>query len=228
MKRKPLQNVFSDSSSLVLRSLLRDLGKKWTTEDFAKEGLSFGLVSEVLNRAEALGYVERIRKGPGSYTRLIRKVLLIKDWLSSYNFSRNQQVYYLYPEKDFLKICLRYLKSKGVAYALTLFSASRLIAPYVKDDRHFIYLNLNRKELAPFLKELEAQINLYQLVQGGNVCFTLPFYQSSVFKDAKSVKGFKVVSDLQLYLDLMTFPPSGPEEAKHFASYLKRKGIPLV
>ena len=120
MKRKPLQNIFSDRSSLVLRAILQEPERGWTTPDFAKEGLSFGLVSEVLNKAEELGYVERVRKGRESYTRLIRKDLLLKDWLSSYSFSRNQQVYYFSPEKSFLKACIRYLEGKSVAYALTL------------------------------------------------------------------------------------------------------------
>lgn len=228
MKRKPLQNIFSDRSSLVLRAILREPEKEWTTPDFAKEGLSFGLVSEVLNKAEERGYVERVRKGRESYTRLIRKELLLKDWLSSYSFSRNQQVYYFYPEKDFLKPCIRYLENQKVTYAFTLFSASRLIAPYVKDNRNFIYLDLEKNRFAPFLKELAIQMNLLQLVHGGNICFAVPFYRSSVFKDSKRTKGFRVVSSLQLYLDLMTFPPSGPEEGEHLVSSLKEKGISLV
>ena len=114
------------------------------------------------------------------------------------------------------------------SYALTLFSVSRLIGPYVKEDRQFLYLDLARDQFFPFLKEMELQTGLLKLVHGGNVCFAMPFYRSSVFRDSKKIKGYHVVSDLQLYLDLMGFPPVGPEEAEHLISRFKRKSRPFI
>lgn len=224
MAQPRIQNIFSDRSSLVLRKLLEEPDRKWTTLDFVRLGVSTGLASEVLSRAESLGYVERVLSGPESYSRLIRKEKLLKDWMSAYSFEKNLQSDYYYPKTDFLKVCTRYLESKKVASALTLFSASRLIGVYVKDDRHFLYLDLSREQFFSFLQEMELQIGLLKLVRGGNVCFAMPFYRSSVFRDSEKLKGYRVVSDLQLYLDLMGFPPSGPEEAEHFIPYFKRKG----
>ena len=228
MTNQRVQNIFSDRSSLVSRKILEEPETKWTTLDFVPLGVSKGLVSIVLARAEALGYVERISKGPESYSRLIRKEQLLKDWLSAYSFEKNLQTYYHYPKADFLKVCTRYLESKKVSYALTLFSASRLIEIYVKEDRHFVYLDLERDQFFRFLKEMEIQTGLLKLVHGGNICFAVPFYRSSVFKDSKKLKGYRVVSDLQLYLDLMGFPPSGPEEADHLIPYFKKKGVPVA
>jgi hypothetical protein len=208
--------------------MLREPDRKWTTLDFAALGVSKGLASEVLARAESLGYVERVRKGPGSYSRLIRKEKLLKDWTSQYSFEKNLQTFLFNPKPDSLKICIRYLEDKKISYALTLFSASRLIETYVKDERHFLYLDLERDLFFPFLKEMELQTGLLKLVRGGNVCFAMPFYRSSVFKDSKKIKGYRVVSDLQLYLDLMGFPPAGAEEADHLISSFKRKGVPFV
>ena len=227
MPQQLVQNIFSDRSSLVLRSLLEEPARKWTTLDFVPLGVSKGLASEVLARAEALGYVERVRKGPESYTRLIRKEKLLKDWQAGYSFEKNRQSYYYYPKADFLKVAARYLERKKVRYALTLFSASRLIEPYVKDTREFLYLDLERNQFFPFLKEMEIQTGLLKLVTGGNVCFAMPFYRSSIFRDSRKLKGYPVVSNLQLYLDLMGFPPSGPEEAEHLVPYFKKKGISL-
>lgn len=222
--RRLVKNIFGDRSSLTLRALLREPEKKWTLADLIKEGVSMSLASDVLSKAEARGYVERVIKGPDSFTRLIRKDALLKDWVNAYSFEQNDQTYYLSTDKNFLKTCAQYLKQKKKAFALTLYSASRLISPYVKDDRHFIYLNMGRDEFPAFLKTMETQLNLYKLVHGGNVCFVLPFYRSSVFRDSGKIKGFPVVSRLQLYLDLMTFPPTGTEEAEHLASYFKRNG----
>ena len=227
MPQQLVQNIFSDRSSLVLRKLLEEPERKWTTLDFVPLGVSKGLASEVLTRAEALGYVERVRKGPESYTRLIRKEKLLKDWQASYSFEKNLQAYYYYPKADFLKVVARYFERKKIRYALTLFSASRLIEPYVKDTREFLYLDLERNQFFPFLKEMEIQTGLLKLVTGGNVCFAMPFYRSSIFRDSRKLKGYPVVSNLQLYLDLMGFPPSGPEEAEHLVPYFKKKGISL-
>ena len=228
MPNQLLQNIFSDRSSLVLRELLEEPERKWTTLDFIPLGVSKGMASVVLSRAEALGYVERASKGPESYSRLIRKEKLLKDWLNAYAFERNLQTHYYYPKPDFLKVCTRYLESKKVSYALTLFSASRLIEIYVKDDRHFLYLDLDRDQFFPFLKEMVLQTGLLKLVHGGNICFAMPFYRSSVFRDSKKLKGYRVVSDLQLYLDLMGFPPAGPEEADHLTPHFKKKGSLFV
>lgn len=225
MPQQLVQNIFSDRSSLVLRKLLEEPERRWTTLHFVPLGVSKGLASEVLARAESLGYVERIRKGPESYTRLIRKEKLLKDWQASYTFEKNRQAFYYYPKSDFLKVIARYLEGKKIRHALTLFSASRLIEPYVKETREFLYLGLEREQFFPFLKEMEIQTGLLKLVTGGNVCFAMPFYRSSVFRDARKLRGYPVVSDLQLYLDLMGFPPSGPEEAEHLVPYFKKKGI---
>ena len=228
IKRRIVKNIFSDRSSLVLRALLREPEKKWTLSELSKEGVSFGLASDVLSKAEARGYVERVAKGPESYSRLIRKGDLLKDWLKTYSFEQNDQAYFLSTDRNFLKNCTQYLSQRKKVFALTLYSGSRLISPYVKDDRHFIYLDLSLEEFPELLNHLESQLNLYKLVQGGNVCFVLPFYRSAVFKDSKKIKGYPVVSPLQLYLDLMTFPPTGAEEAEHLISHFKKKGRSFV
>jgi len=227
-KRRLVKNIFSDRSSLVLRALLREPERKWTLPDLAKEGVSLGLASDVLSKAETRGYVERVAKGPESYTRLIRKETLLKDWVNAYSFEQNDHAYFLSTDKDFLKICGQYLKQQKKTFALTLYSASRLISPYVKDERHFIYLDIERNEFSTFLKEIETQLNLYKLVHGGNICFAVPFYRSSVFRDSRIMKGYSAVSNLELYLDLMTFPPTGTEEADHLISHFKKKGQSFV
>ena len=227
-KRRRVKNIFGNRSSLVARALLREPERKWTLSSLAKEGVSLGLASDVLSKAEIQGYVERAVKGPESYSRLIRKGDLLKDWLNAYTFEQNDHAYYLSTDADFLSHCHRYFKQRKIPHALTLYSASRLISPYVKDDRHFIYLDVHREGFAALLREMEAQLHLYKLVHGGNVCFVAPFYKSSVFRDSRIIKHYPVVSDLQLYLDLMTFPPNGAEEADHFLSYLKKKGQSFV
>ena len=225
---RAIRNIFSDRASLVLRALLREPRRKWVIPDLCREGLSAGLASGVLNRAEALGYIYRERKGRESYSRTARRELLLKDWCLAYRFDRNAQSAYLYPGGDFLKVFVRRFAQDRVEYALTLFSATRRISPYLKDDRHFVYLDKQGDAFWEYLEQLERDQLVYKLARGGNVCFASPFYRSSVFRDSRKVKGYRVVSNLQLYLDLTTFPPSGPEEAKHLEEFFKKRGQTLV
>jgi hypothetical protein len=228
VKRRAVRDIFSERASLALRALLSRPQKRWVIPELCREGLSGGLASGVLNRAEALGYIYRERKGRQSFSRIARKDPLLRDWCLAYRFDRNAQAVYFYPGRDFLKVFARRFAQDRVEYALTLFSASRLISPYVKEDRHFVYLNKQGEPFWKYLEQLEREQLLYKLARGGNVCFASPFYRSSVFRDSHLVKGYRVVSNLQLYLDLMTFPPSGPEEAKHLEEFFKKRGQALV
>lgn len=228
LMRRQLQNIFSDCSSLVLRALFREPLRHWRIPDLAQLGVSFGLASIVLNRAESLGYVERVRTGPGSYTRMADQEHLLHDWAKQYSFERNWHTYYYYPHKDFQTKLKKYLQNKNIPYALTLFSASRLISPYVKDSRHFVYLDISHQHAKTLFQDMEAELGLMQLVRGGNVCLAIPFYHHSVFKTLRHIKGYPVVSNLQLYLDLMGFQPIGPEEAKHLLDYWKKAGESLA
>ena len=228
VKTRAIQNIFSDRASLVLRAFLRQPQKKWVIPELCREGFSGGLASGVLNRAEARGYIYRERRGRQSYSQIARKELVLKDWCLAYRFDRNTNATYFYPGEDFLKVLVRRFAQDRVAYALTLFSASRLISPYVKDDRHFIYLDRAGEAFWKYLDQLEREQIIYKLARGGNVCFAAPFYRSSIFRDSRLMKGYRAVSNLQLYLDLMTFPPSGPEEAKHLESFFKKRGETFV
>lgn len=228
MKARAIQNIFSDRASLVLRALLRQPQKRWVIPDLCREGLSAGLASGVLNRAEVLGYIHRSRKGRESYSQVVRRELLLKDWCQAYRFDRNTSATYFYPGKDFLKVLVRRFAQDGVECALTLFSASRLISTYVKDDRHFVYLHRRGEAFWRYLDQLEREQLIYKLARGGNVCFISPFYRGSVFRDSQRIKGYRTVSNLQLYLDLMGFPPGGPEEANHLEEFFRKRGEAFV
>jgi hypothetical protein len=169
--------------------------------------------------------VERVRIGPGSFTKLTHADSLLRDWNRSYSFDRNPHAYYHSLDQDVLPRLKAYCEAKHLRYALTLFSASRLISPYVKDDRNFIYLDIDAKQAKAVFADLETELGLLKLARGGNTCFALPYYHTSVFAETQTLNGYPVVSNLQLYLDLMGFKPHGPEEAEHLAAHWTQKGI---
>ena len=223
-------NLFSDKASLLLRALLTAPEGKRTVPSFVREGLSLGMASMAANQAEAAGYIEHVRRVSGeSYCRLLRPELLLKDWTSVYSFQNNRRVTYVAREPKILKTLGEFLGKKGVRHALTLFSASRLISPYVKDGRDFAYVNVHPQRAASLLREMEGSLGLVRAKHGWNLCLASPLYKSSVFRDARLVRGRPVVSNLQLYLDLMGFPPLGRQELEeNLLPLWREKGVPFV
>jgi hypothetical protein len=71
-------------------------------------------------------------------------------------------------------------------------------------------------------------LDLKELRNGGNVHLIYPYYKRSVFHGARKIKGYNVVSNLQLYLDLFHFPARGREHADYLLKILKEKGEHLA
>ena len=70
-------------------------------------------------------------------------------------------------------------------------------------------------------------MNLKELKAGGNVYLIKPYYKKSIFLYKQKIKGYPVVSNLQLYLDLYHFPQRGREHADYLLKVIKEKGVEL-
>ena len=96
---------------------------------------------------------------------------------------------------------------------------------FVRAEDIFIYMNLKdwKKDILDFRQKLD----LKELVRGGNIHLIRPFYKNSIFFNTQKIKGYTVVSNLQLYLDLYNFQPRGREQAEHLRNLLEEKGRKL-
>lgn len=223
---KNIKSIFTDKASIISRKILRNPKKKWIINDFSEEGISLGWVSEILTEMEREGYIERISKGPLSYSLLRNPDKLIVDWVSWYRFKYNTVVPFYSHEKNIEQRLIHHLKKNNIPYALTLFSGARKIAPYVKDPSIHVYIpDLN---LLGDLVKFKQALGLLELKETGNVSLVIPYYKSSVFKYLQSVRKTKIVSSLQLYLDLYTYNPRGREQAEYLLNSLKGKGGSLA
>ena len=111
---------------------------------------------------------------------------------------------------------------KDSRYALTLHTAANLITTFVRTDEIFFYLKT--PDWDKELLNLRQKLGLKELVRGGNIHIVKPFYKTGVFFNTQNIKGFSVVSNLQLYLDLYHFQPRGREHAEYFEKLLEEKG----
>jgi len=223
-KNDRMKNIFADKASLVLRKMLQNPERKWVVRDFTGyEGISLGMSQEVLKAMEEKGYIERVKKGPNSYTILTNQEKLISDWLKEYSFDQNVMDTYYSANKNILNKFRKVLKENQ--YALTLHTGANLITSFVRTEEVFIYLNL--QDWKKDILDIRQKLDLKELVRGGNIHLIHPFYKNSVFFNTQKIKGYTVVSNLQLYLDLYHFQPRGREQAEYLNNLLEEKGEKL-
>lgn len=222
---KKIKSVFTDKASLLLRKMLQNPEKEWVIKDFTKEGLSFGWVSEILTEMSKEGYVERVHKGPLSYTILRHPDRLITDWARWYRFKYNTVFTYYSPLKNTEGRLINYFKKNNIHYALTLFSGAKRIAPYVNDPRIHIYIP--SFDVLGDLARFRGEFSLLELKGAGDIHFVIPYYKNSIFKYLQHVRGVTIASPLQLYLDLYNFSSRGREQAEYLLNLVRRKGYAL-
>ena len=216
-----MKNIFADKASLVLRKMLQSPERRWVVRDFTGPvGVSLGMSQEVLKAMEKKGYIERVKKGPNSYAILTNKEKLISDWLEEYSFDQNVIDTYYSANKNILNKFRKILKENQ--YALTLHTGANLITSFVRTEEIFIYMNLKDREKD--ILDIRQKLDLKELVRGGNIHLIHPFYKNTVFFNTQKIKGYTVVSKLQLYLDLYNFQPRGREQAEYLKNLLEEKG----
>lgn len=223
-RNQKMKNIFSDKASIIPRKMLQDPKRGWVVRDFTDPGgVSLGMAQSVLEAMAKRGYVERVKRGPDSYTILTNKDMLIADWLKEYEFELNTIDSYYSSDKKVLEKIKDVLEQEQ--YALTLHTGANLLTSFVKTDEIYLYLKLADWDRE--ILDLRQKLELKELVKGGNFHIIRPYYKNSVFFNRQKIKGFAVVSNLQLYLDLYNFHPRGREHAECLMNLLEERGKSL-
>jgi hypothetical protein len=219
------KNIFSDKASLVARRMLSAPDNKWVVRDFVDAGLvSIGLAQGVINAMDNRGYIERSGSGPSSYTMLTNPNNLVEDWRKEYHFGMNEAHTFYSADKQILRKIKKYIKSD--AYALTLHAGANQLTSHVKTEDVHLYLKSDSWDAD--VTALRQQLDLKELVRGGNIHFVKPYYKTSVYVNSQMINGYSVVSNLQLYLDLYNFKPRGLEHATFLKDFLAQRGKRLA
>jgi len=207
-----VHNVFGVRSSRIVRVLLVHPRRSWVLRELAKEAqVSLGMAYYVISSLVQMGFVSRDESNRLILTDPYR---LIRQWAASYNylFLNKFSEYYTF-DREFETFLSRLTKLPSQVegkYALTLHSAAWLIAPYVRptDFHIYIHLDVGRENLAVFAKDLDIS----PIERSGNVKLVSP-YDEGVFYGSKLVNGVRIVSSVQLYVDLYNHPGRGEEAA---------------
>jgi len=204
------RDPFSDKASLILRAMLKGGEHLWGVRELAQEiHLDPGYISRMAKELEGRNYIMRVK----SKLKLRDPEGILDDWVRNYSYKKNRLFgYFVMAESsaDILEKLRNLDIPAGVDYALSVQAGASLVAPYAAFQEVHIYVG-NEKALAYF----EKQLNLSKAEQGANLALMFPYYRHSVFYDSRIVKKLRIVSDLQLYLDLHRYPIRGLEQAEH-------------
>jgi hypothetical protein len=203
--KRELRSLFTPKAARILSVLFADPRRPWKVLDLAKEArVSLGQVSNVKTLLEDREWVERSSKG----LRLSHPEDVLAAWVSSYSFGKNRirEYYSLQTTAEIEAGLSRICCETGISCALTGFSAAARLAPAVRSQRVMAYVD-NR------IEEIARRLELKEVPSGANVSLVEPA-DTGVFIGSREVEGQRIVSPVQLYLDLKSMKGRGEEAAE--------------
>jgi hypothetical protein len=206
-EKKRQKNLFSPISTRIIRTLLVYPGSDWSIKSLSnKTGASLGYTHRVVERL----LDEKILYRDNNFRlKLNDPKKLLEDWRENYSYKQNIicPLYTFEKNKDsFFKKLLHISKSNNLKYALTLHSGAHLIAPYVRFTEIHFYIDSS-------LETWKEKLDLRPVESGANVYLLKP-YDIGVFQDIQTINELKIVSNIQLYLDLYNYPKRGREQSE--------------
>ena len=203
---RPLKSLFSQKSTRALRVLLCNPQREWYVKDLAEEAnISLGQAS---NLKQKLLEQEFIKINQNKTFHLLNPETLMEKWSQDYTFRVNKITgYYSFDEVgDIEQKLAEYCESKNIQYAFTLSSGASLVAPSLRYTRVFAYITESVENIAD-------KLDWKKVSSGANISLLEP-YDEGILYGLQDVNGRKVVSDVQLYLDLKSYKERGEEAAK--------------
>lgn len=196
---------FSPRSSRIARVLLSTGDRAWTVETLARDaGLSISRVSEVLNDFKDHGWMSGSRGG----WRLAEADALLDAWVKEDDWTaRGSLKEYASLHPSSAALAQELLKKTSDRMAFTQWFAANLRFPYTTTPVCSVYRTQHLTA-----QEADAA-GLREVVSGGRLWVVVP-RDEGVFQYGRKVDGFPLVSDVQIYLDLLQVGLRGPDHAK--------------
>jgi hypothetical protein len=219
LEKRSLRTLFSPKATRVLRTLLQQSGQPTTITKLAKEcRMSPAGVYLVVDLLDMKGFVTR---GKDRKVLLVEPNRLLRDWAKNWTWEKSPMSYYFSFDKTADRIIARVSETAqrlGLEYALTGMAGASLVAPFVRYADVSFYLRSGKEQLV-------REMDLRPVSSGANVVILDP-YDEGVFAGAREVRGSRVVSDVQLFVDLYNNPARGREQAEAlFEKAIKLPGI---
>lgn len=201
---------FSKKSSRVVRTLLTHPQKGWQVQQLAQQAdVSLGLVSKAKTALIEDAYLEERDR-----LLFVRDaVKLLQGWSAEYRpHVKRVQLFAIPRPNEIEKRLAEWCRTNKVTYALTQLAAAWRYSPMVRYDKSVAYFD-RKLETGNKLISLLEHLDAKEVETGAN-CILWITDDPAVFTDSKEIDGLKVVSPLQLYLDLMALSGRGKDAAE--------------
>jgi hypothetical protein len=210
-------NLFGGLAADVIRVLLVNYPKGWALRELAGEaGVSLGWASKVANALIRERLAARARKK--AELMLMAPADLLRRWASYRNFAANTRFLEYYAQTEDISKFLDLFKSKkGPDYAVTCLAGALKAAPCVRPTNVHIYVKSDGDA-----KKWAGVLGLMPIEENGNVKFAAAD-DFGVFYGARKIDGICVVSDIQLYVDLLNYPGRGEEAAEAVLKVIEKR-----
>ncbi len=207
LNNRNMRGIFAPKATRVIRELISRQPARARVTDLAKKcDMSPAGVYFVIRSLEEKGYVNR-DVDKSIILREPRQLLI--DWASNWSLEKNTINRFFSFETDSNTLgekIAKAAKKLDVKYALTGLAGASKVAPYVRYDDVWLYV---KGDVEGLVKELD----LRPVTSGANVVILRP-YDDGVFSGARALGNVQVVSDVQLFVDLYSYPARGREQAE--------------
>lgn len=204
---QPAPDLFSLKSSRLVRALLNQPERQWSGKDLAaRTGLSGGLVSRLVRHLQDEGLVQEKERT----IVLKRPDALLDAWTREDEWKRRVSVQqYSLLETDTAAIArqLPAALPKDASCIFTQWFAAGLRHAYTSASIVSAYVSALPD------KAIERALQGRKVGDGGNLWLILP-NDDGVFLETQKAGDFQLVSDAQIYLDLLQVGLRGPEQAE--------------
>lgn len=206
---RTVRNLFETKASRVVRCLLTDVGRAWTVRELAAEAaVAVGYCHAVLSTLNQLKFILRDERN-----KLVVRdpVPLLRRWAAYRQYDRDNAFLDYYTFEREIDVVIRKIATslQNEHYAITGLAAAWLVQPQVRPvDIHLYIENGTSKARA-----LAETLGVKATAGIGNVRLVVPD-DTGVFYGSHSVQDVRVVSLVQLFVDLFNYPARGEEAAQ--------------
>ena len=205
-------SLFSTKASRVLRPLLYGPLRPWKVVDLEREaGVSLGTVSTVRKELLKQAWAEDTEHG----LRITKPDAVLDAWVKEDRWSKRTTVReysLLIQDQDEIAAKLHRLV-ESQTHAFTQWYGALLRRPYTVNQITTLYVSAFPEEHL-----IEGELLGRRVDSGGSLRLVLP-KDDGVFLGKQTSNGIPIVSDLQLYLDLIDAGMRGDEAAKELRTW---------
>ena len=208
--KSELKSLFKPKAERVLRALLHEPGRQWSTAELAEAvGVSPGQISNVRKLLREREWIQDRKWG----IRLTEILQLLDSWLANYQPNRNiiGEFYGMSSIGETEATIATVCNQRQIRYSFTGFSGAARYAPFTTYKTIAVYVgnaDANHLDANNF-----GDLPFKPVTSGANVRIISP-HDEGVYYGMRTIGGQTVASAIQCYLDLKNEKARGEEAAE--------------